>query len=119
MLHANEILTTASETISQRGKTYDKKGEERSFQQIATVFNSVNNRNLNLLGSDVALLLVCLKLVRQSTSPDFHLDSAIDGTAFMALYGEQLSLEQMTKEVSKYKEGIEIQKKLVPHDVHR
>lgn len=93
-MNVKYILDLAKDTLGERGKTYDKEGEERSFNQIAAVFNAVTQHRFNLKGSDVALLLLCLKLVRQETAPNFHKDSAIDATAFAAFYGECLALEE-------------------------
>ena len=84
---AHEILSQISGLIEERGKTYDK-GEERSFTKVAHAYNSIKGSGLS--GSDIALMLVILKLVRQETSDTVHRDSIDDLVAYSALYGEEL-----------------------------
>lgn len=86
---AEQYLRQAAEHLSQRGKTYDQPGGERSAAKTAAAFNAITGRDLS--AADVWLMLLLLKLVRQNQTPNFHRDSAEDAVAYSALMAEQLT----------------------------
>lgn len=89
--NAEEILSAAKKTMEERGETYDKCGfakEERSFTAVAQAFNVVTSKSI--APSDVALILMILKMVRQESSTTIHKDSLLDLTSYSALYGEEV-----------------------------
>lgn len=88
-----DLLRECIEVQSERGKQYDKDGtQERSFAAAAKAYNSVTGRDLE--GSDVCLMLVMVKLVRQYSDPSrLHEDSVLDGISYGALWGEELYRE--------------------------
>lgn len=89
---AADFLSEGLRILSERGKEYDPNGtKERSFAEVAAAFNVVTGNRLK--GSDVCLMLTLLKIVRQNAAKGFHLDSAIDGVNYMALYAELLQKE--------------------------
>jgi len=91
-MKANEFLSTASDTMTQRGKDYDKQSdgtEERSMGKCVEAFNSITGRNLT--ESEGWMMLVLLKLVRQWSTDDYHHDSALDTVAYAALLAESLA----------------------------
>jgi hypothetical protein len=57
---------------------------ENDFADIATIFNLIRKTSLN--GSDIALLLHILKLVRQGDNETLHEDNLIDGTNYNIFY---------------------------------
>ncbi len=89
---AQGFLLSATDTIAARGKDYDKDGQERSFAATAQAFNAVTGSDLT--GSDVALILIQLKLVRQYSDPSrLHVDSLLDLVSYSALWAETLTEE--------------------------
>ncbi|MHB8154144.1 MAG: DUF6378 domain-containing protein, partial [Bacillati bacterium] len=76
-------LTAVSDVQKERAKEYEQEGGENSFERIATIFNAY--RGLNLLPSDVALILRILKEVRSEYSDKVHLDSFIDGVSYESI----------------------------------
>lgn len=92
---ASDFLSDGLRILEQRGSEYDPNGKkERSFPEIAQAFNAIRGKDLS--GSDVCLILVLLKLVRQSATKDFHMDSAVDGINYAALYAEALLMESQS-----------------------
>lgn len=76
----------------ERGKEYDSEGGERSFKAAADAFNALTGEKLS--GSDICLIQVCLKVVRQNSNKSrVHGDSVLDAISYLALYGEQLNEE--------------------------
>jgi hypothetical protein len=91
---ADEVLHTAHSHITERSIYDTKAGQERSFKRTAAVFNALTGKDLS--ASDVAILQTCLKLVRWQTAKEAdraHDDSAVDGSAYLALAHEELLVE--------------------------
>lgn len=87
---AADFLSEGLKTLSERAKQYDPNGKkELSFNQVAEAFNAVTGKAIT--GTDVCLMLVMLKIVRQNATEGFHLDSAVDGVNYMALWAELLN----------------------------
>lgn len=84
---ATSVLTSAKETMEERGKQYDSPDGERSFDKVAQAFSVVSGKQL--AGSDVALILALVKIVRDQTGKNPHEDSLVDLVAYAALYFEQ------------------------------
>lgn len=93
---ADEVMAIAINTISDRGDTYDKAGEERSFEAVAIAFNAITR--VGITPAEVALILQLVKDVRQWSSPDIHPDSAIDSIAYAGLKSEELMREGNNKQ---------------------
>lgn len=86
---ADDLIYEGLETLQHRGKEYEKKEGERSFQRVATAYNAITQKNLK--GSDIALILRLLKDVRLfNVSTSVHHDSIVDGINYTALMGEEL-----------------------------
>ncbi len=93
---AADFLSEGLKTLSERGKQYDPNGKkELSFNQVAEAFNAVTGKAIT--GADVCLMLVMLKIVRQNATEGFHLDSAVDGINYMALWAELLNSSDQLK----------------------
>jgi len=91
-MNATDFLTTASETMDQRGKDYGKTHEgheERSMGRCVEAFNIVTGNKLT--ESEGWLLMLLLKQVRQWSKEDYHHDSALDSVAYAALLAESLA----------------------------
>lgn len=90
---ATEFLNACVAVQSERGKQYDSKGTgERSFAAAAKAFTAITGKELT--GSDVCLIQVMLKLVRQYSDPTrVHDDSLLDGVSYMSLLAEELIKE--------------------------
>jgi hypothetical protein len=86
---ASGFLRRADQIMTERGKTYDQPGGERSMGKTVQAFNAITG--LNLTEAHGWLLMECLKNVRQWQRPAFHQDSADDGVAYSALKAEALS----------------------------
>lgn len=89
-MKSTELLSRCAAVQSERGRQYDVSGTgERSFQAAADAFNALTGQQLK--GSDVCLLLVCVKAVRQYSNPArVHDDSVLDLVSYAALWGEEL-----------------------------
>lgn len=85
-LTSTDILSAVYDIQNERAKEYEQEGGENSFERIATIFNAY--RGLNLLPSDVALILRILKEVRSEYSDNVHLDSFIDGVSYESIRAE-------------------------------
>lgn len=86
---APQFLVNAIDLMDQRGQTYDNPTGERSAHKTAQAFTDITGRQLT--ESDVWLILLLLKLVRQNQGPGFHRDSAEDAVSYSALYAESLA----------------------------
>ena len=87
---APEFLQSALNTLTQRGKDYDKPEGERSAAAVAVAFNAITGRNLT--EAEVWLVLQLVKDVRQWQNPErYHADSALDCVAYAALKAEALA----------------------------
>lgn len=67
MTAAGKLLEDALYIVEQRGKTYDK-GAERSLQKIAALWSAYCNKNIT--ETDVAAMMILLKVARQTRSPE-------------------------------------------------
>ena len=83
---AANILTAALGHMRDRAATYDKPEGERSMEATVNAFNAITG--LELTTSDGWLLMVLLKLVRDSQREQAHEDSCHDLIAYSALYAE-------------------------------
>lgn len=95
-MQASDFLKEEQSTMAERGKEYDvqqgNKGEgDRSMGKTIVAFNAITG--LNLSTSHGWLLMLVLKQVRQSSSPSYHHDSAMDSVAYAALLAESLNNE--------------------------
>ena len=90
---ATQYLNECIDVQKQRGEQYDSTGTGgRSFAAAASAFNAITGKNLK--GSDVCLLLTCVKAVRQYSNPDrLHEDSLLDGVSYLSLWAEELNKE--------------------------
>lgn len=84
MKDAHDILTEASNTIAERGQSYDSE-KERSMKATVAAFNGVTGHTLTeQQGWLFMLLLKCVRLNGRLG----HKDSVVDATAYAALMGE-------------------------------
>lgn len=87
---APAFLQSALQTLTQRGKDYDKPDGERSAASVSVAFNAITGRNLT--EAEVWLILQLVKDVRQWQNPGrYHADSALDCVAYAALKAEALA----------------------------
>ena len=84
---AASFLREAVAVMEQRGQQYDTEGGERSFEAAANAFNAITGYEIT--AADVALVQVCIKLVRSQSRAEPHRDSLLDAVAYMALHGEE------------------------------
>lgn len=85
---APELLNHAAQLLAERGKQYDKSGEERSAAAIVNAFNAITKRDLT--PGEGWLFLVLLKAVRfYSNTETPHRDSLEDMIAYVALHAEE------------------------------
>ena len=83
------LLAEAAQTMLERGKQYDQSDGERSFEKAAKVFNAITGMEDYLSASDIALVLLAVKLVRDQSREEPHRDSLLDAVAYASLYGEE------------------------------
>lgn len=90
---ASDYLKECISVQKERGEQYDSSGTgERSFDAAAKAFNALTGGSLK--GSDVCLLLTCVKAVRQYSNPNrLHDDSLLDGVSYMSIWAEELNKE--------------------------
>lgn len=85
---APELLNQAAQLLTERGKQYDKSGEERSAAAIVVAFNAITKRDLT--PGEGWLFMVLLKAVRfYSNTETPHRDSLEDMIAYAALHAEE------------------------------
>jgi hypothetical protein len=82
-MNPKAFLDEASSLIDDRGADYG--GIEKNFETIASLANTVLNRDLSAY--DVAMILHCVKLARLRTSPTKR-DNYLDGVNYLAFAGE-------------------------------
>ena len=85
---AHGFLSEAAQTMLERGRQYDRSGGERSFEKAAKVFNAIVGLEY-LSASDIALVLLAVKLVRDQGREEPHRDSLLDAVAYMSLHAEE------------------------------
>lgn len=85
--HPGDLLSHAFELINARGADYDNAADiEQNYREAAAVASVVIGKALT--PRDVAMIMVCLKLIRSKSSPD-KLDNYVDAmnyTAFAACF---------------------------------
>ena len=93
MKSSTDYLQEAMDVQVERGKQYDATGSgERSFKATAEAFNAITGASLK--GSDVCLILQCLKDIRQYSDPTrLHEDSLLDKVSYASLWAEELNKE--------------------------
>lgn len=85
MSTATELLEQAAATQKERGKQYDKGGQqERSMARVVNAFNAIYGTNLTEYQG--WRFMEILKIVRSSNAP--HEDSCLDAVSYSALAGE-------------------------------
>lgn len=89
---ATDFLTSAAETLSERGATYDSPEGERNAGKTAIAFNAITGKTLT--ESEIWLILQLLKDVRQWSRVAYHEDSALDCVSYAALKAEALAKRQ-------------------------
>lgn len=82
-MNPKTFLDEAASLIDDRGNDYG--GIEQNFETIASLANTVLNRDLSAF--DVAMILHCVKLARLRTSPTKR-DNYLDGVNYLAFAGE-------------------------------
>jgi hypothetical protein len=88
-LTSTDFLRRAIELQGERGAEYENnEGTERSFDKIATAFNSITSKDVT--PAEIALIFTLLKLVRQWSADRYHPDSPEDAVSYMALTAEEL-----------------------------
>jgi hypothetical protein len=80
------LLSKAEKHMLARAETYDSPDGERSMGKAIEAFNILTGRRLE--ERDGWLLMVLLKIVRNTASVHPHKDSIEDAVAYAALYGE-------------------------------
>lgn len=83
---APHLLGKARQHMEERAATYDQPEGERSMAATVTMFNTATGRDLS--ESEGWLLMQCLKMVRDRSRKEPHVDSIEDNIAYSALYGE-------------------------------
>ena len=84
MVHRKEILETALElTTGDRNKSYGDPYD--NLQRTANIWKEILGCDVS--ASQVALCMVGIKIARLVETPN-HLDSFVDGAAYMAIAGE-------------------------------
>lgn len=88
-----DFLNEVKDIQQQRAAEYEQDGGERSFQKIATIYNTL--RGADLKPSDVALILSILKDVRFYSQEGLHMDSVIDKISYASLWAELVTQERL------------------------
>ncbi|WP_352338250.1 DUF6378 domain-containing protein [Psychrobacter sp. 16-MNA-CIBAN-0192] len=85
---AVQILNEAVQIMSERGKSYDKTGNnaERSMPKIVAMFNALTGHELT--PTQGWKFMACVKLAR-SEQGEHREDNYLDGAAYFALAGEE------------------------------
>lgn len=87
-----DFLNIVKDIQVERGAEYEQEEGERSFEKIATVFNTYTGKYL--LPSDIALILEILKNVRFYAQEGYHSDSVIDKVSYGSLWAELVTQER-------------------------
>ena len=88
---AVDILADAAGHLSDRARTYDAPGGERSMQKTVDAFRCVTG--VDMTTEQGWLFMALLKAVR-SQQGGFKLDNYEDGAAYFALAGEQAKADR-------------------------
>lgn len=86
---ASDFLNDAAALLTERGKTYDQEGGERSMGKCVTAFNAICGQDLS--EAEGWLLLQVLKDVRQWSKAEAHEDSSADCVSYSALKAESVA----------------------------
>ena len=80
------FLQKSIDVQKERGEEYEGDGQERSFQKMATVFNTKTGKDLT--AAHMALIMQDLKDIRFFSSDRYHEDSLLDGVSYASLKAE-------------------------------
>lgn len=85
---ASDYLNEAANLLSERGKQYDKSGQERSMEKIVKIFNIQTGRNLTTVeGWYFMQVLKDVRFFQNTEKP--HEDSLLDGISYRGLMTEE------------------------------
>jgi hypothetical protein len=90
---STDYLSESKDVQLGRASQYGTEGKgERSFQAVAEAFNALTGEKLS--GSDICLVQMCLKIVRQNSDKSrLHDDSLLDAVSYTSLWAEELNNE--------------------------
>lgn len=91
VVHAHDILISASDHLRDRATTYDSAGGERSIPAVVTAFNEITGHKLS--AEQGWLFMALVKLVRTQQGA-YKGDNYEDGAAYIALMGEQANSDR-------------------------
>lgn len=85
---ASDYLEEGAKLLKERGKQYDKSGEERSMEKIVRIFNLQTGQNLSVVeGWYFMQVLKDVRFFQNTEKP--HEDSLVDGINYRALMTEE------------------------------
>lgn len=85
---ASDYLEEGAKLLKERGKQYDKSGEERSMEKIVKIFNLQTGQDLSVVeGWYFMQVLKDVRFFQNTEKP--HEDSLIDGINYRALMTEE------------------------------
>lgn len=85
---ASDYLKDGADLLSERGKQYDKSGQERSMEKIVRIFNDMTGQDLTTVQG--WYFMQVLKDVRFFQNPEtVHEDSLLDKINYAALLAEE------------------------------
>lgn len=85
---ASDYLNEAANLLSERGKQYDKSGQERSMEKTVRIFNDMTGKNLTTVeGWYFMQVLKDVRFFQNTEKP--HEDSLIDGISYRGLMTEE------------------------------
>lgn len=88
MKTASDYLKDGADLLSERGKQYDKTGQERSMEKIVRIFNDMTGQDLTTVQG--WYFMQVLKDVRFFQNPEtVHEDSLLDKISYAALLAEE------------------------------
>lgn len=93
-MNVNELIQAIQDIQAERGSEYSTNDSplERSFSKISQIFNILTGHALK--PSDIALIQLILKYVRQYSKPErLHVDSVIDAPSYSLILSELLFYE--------------------------
>ena len=95
--HASDVLKELNETLVERGRQYNRSGEERSMARVVEAFNIITGKQLTEI--EGWMFMEVLKNVRYCSNPDtLHYDSALDCAAYAVLKAEAVAKARFAKE---------------------
>ena len=85
---ASDYLEEGAKLLKERGKQYDKSGEERSMEKVVKIFNLQTGQNLSVVeGWYFMQVLKDVRFFQNTEKP--HEDSLVDGINYRALMTEE------------------------------